>query len=108
MLQSEIRMNMRIKPAQYFARRIILSCVIEDLMDEADFLPAIRRENGIDTSRCKFENFEVLSDGFMIYFGVTPMCYQQIIDRDYLLTINQRVIRINMLQNPYPELFSDQ
>ena len=106
-LQLEFRLNLKYKSSQYFDKRISLSCVLKYPIDDADLITTILRENDIKTSRCKFEKCEALSNGFKIYFGVTPMCFKMIHDRDYSLKIRQMPVKVKIGKMQYAELFSD-
>ena len=108
-LQSAIGLDMKIKPYEYITRRIRLSCVLIEPIEDLTFLTNLLDNNKIDTSRCAFQECEPESDKFKIYFAVTPLCFQCIKDEDFLLKINNNEsVEITVLENPYPELFNDQ
>jgi len=106
-LQSDFGLNMKIRPFQYFSKFISLSCILEETIKDVEFLPAVYMENDIDTSRCIFEKCETIEDKFKIFFGVTPMCFKQIKNKDNLLKIKQNLTMITIEKNTYPELFAD-
>ncbi|CAG9811545.1 unnamed protein product [Chironomus riparius] len=107
-LQLEIGIEMKIKPIDYFAKKIRICCELEEQIEDADFLIKFERENNIKFSRCVIERNESGLDDSKIFLGITPLCLKQINDKDNLILINQRLKVINVLENPYPELFSDQ
>jgi hypothetical protein len=107
-LQTEIRINIKVLPYPYILKRILLSCILREPIESSDFLINFKRENGINTARCLVENNEQTTDGCEITFAVSPLCYKQIMDKGTQLRINQQAIEYNVVENPYPELFSVQ
>jgi hypothetical protein len=94
-------------PSEFFGKKIILSCKVNQHIEDHKFLPFINGQNGIITSRCSFEECEpvVPDGGFTVYFGVTPYCMQQIADKDFKLKIRRKEVDVVVLFNPFPQLF---
>ena len=93
---------------EYFWKKIILSCEVNKHVEDHEFITSVDREGTKSSSRYEFEECEYIGQGrYKVYFGVTPSCYQKIVDKKLRLKVGKTTAKVSIHYNPFPELFGD-
>lgn len=106
-LQAEVPFEIRMESGEYFSKMISLSCTLTEPTDSEEFLTTISQQNNLNSSRSIFDRCEQDGDSFKVYFGVTPLCFKHILDKDMRLKVKTKLIEIKLMENPFKELFGD-
>lgn len=102
-IESKDCFKLKVIPESELPGYIKVSCVLNQPINEQDFIPSIVSGGQLNASRWIVRNVEPFGDKFKVSFDIDPKSYRYLYTDAYWLFVRNQYVKVNIESNPFSD-----